>query len=118
MITTGKNFGRRKMPFFFFIKLLVMLALGGLVVMLLWNAILPELLALKLITYGQAVGLIILVRILTGGFRPTGRFGAGRFGGPPPHITEKWKNMSDEERQAFRAQWKRRCAEKGKGSAS
>ncbi len=89
-----------------------MLALGGIVVMLLWNAILPELLSLKLITYWQSVGLIILVRILTGGFRPSGRFGNSRFGGPPAHLREKWKNMTDEEKQAFRAQWKKRCDNK------
>jgi hypothetical protein len=38
------------------------------VVMLLWNAILPALLGVKLIGYWQAMGLLILSRILFGSF--------------------------------------------------
>ena len=40
----------------------------GLVVMKLWNAILPPVIGLYEITYWQAVGILILSRILFGGF--------------------------------------------------
>ncbi len=50
--------------------------LFGIVVMWLWNALLPGLFGLKFITYWQAVGLIILSRLLFGSF------GHGKGGGP------------------------------------
>jgi hypothetical protein len=40
----------------------------GLLVMLLWNAILPGVAGVRPVTYWQAVGLLVLVRILVGGF--------------------------------------------------
>lgn len=115
MTTSGRKFGRGKMPLFFFVRFVLMMFIGGLVVMLLWNAIIPDIFNLKSITYWQSVGLILLTRILTGGFKSYGRFGNGHYGGPPPHLRDKWKNMTNEEREAFRAQWKRRCEEKKAG---
>jgi hypothetical protein len=43
---------------------IVLLALCGLVVMLLWNWLMPELFGLKTLTYWQAWGLLILSQIL------------------------------------------------------
>ena len=99
-------------PVFFGLGFILLLAAGGLIVMLLWNAIMPDLLAVNRITYLQSIGLIALARILTGNFRSGRGYGRGRYGGPPAHIREKWKNMSAEEREVFRAQWKKRCAER------
>ncbi|MDR2104436.1 MAG: hypothetical protein LBP51_01635 [Deferribacteraceae bacterium] len=51
-------------------KILIAIAvivLLGLVVMFLWNALAPELFGLDKITYGQAVGLFLLCRLLFGG---------------------------------------------------
>ena len=57
---------------------LVILALAvfGFVVMSLWNWLTPALFGWKLISFWQAVGLVILTRILFGGFR--GRRRPGR----------------------------------------
>ena len=45
------------------------LALFGLVVMVLWNWLMPALFDLPPVNYGQALGLLILSRILFGRFR-------------------------------------------------
>ncbi len=68
------------MPFriLFFV---VMAFVIGAVVMLLWNALIPTLFALHTITYWQAVGLLLLVRILVGTHSPRGPF--ARLGGRP-----------------------------------
>ncbi|MEM1135868.1 MAG: hypothetical protein AAGI07_08500 [Bacteroidota bacterium] len=73
--------------------------------MALWNLILPEVLGVKFITYWQALGLLLLSRILFGGFR----FGA--WGNPykSNYRKRKWMKMSDEERARLRAEWKKRC---------
>ncbi|MTI30227.1 hypothetical protein [Xanthovirga aplysinae] len=42
--------------------------LFGFIVMWLWNALMPELFGLKEINYWQAVGILILFKILFGGF--------------------------------------------------
>ena len=98
----------------FFIILLfatgAMLLLGG-IVLLLWNAILTSLLHVNTITYWQAVGLLVLCKILFGSFRPGSR---RTFLGSPGHLKEKLMNMSEEEKTVFREQWQKRCAERKK----
>ena len=71
----------------------------SLVVMLLWNALVPSLFAGPVLGFWQAVGLLVLCRILFGGFR-------GR-GGPPGwkhHRAwhDRWQRMTPEERERFR----------------
>ncbi len=51
------------------------IALGGEVVMQLWNWLLPPLVGLRQITFWQAVGILALCRILFGGY---GRHGFSR----------------------------------------
>src|SRR5207247_4756100 len=48
--------------------IVVFTAIGGGVVMLLWNWLAPALFGLRLITFWQAIGLLALCRILFGGF--------------------------------------------------
>ena len=80
--------------------------LFGQIVMWLWNAILPPLLGVNMLTsFWQALGLLVLSRILFGGFF---RGGYGRRGGPYMW-RKKWMNMSDEEKIKFQEEWKRRC---------
>jgi hypothetical protein len=86
------------LPFFFMAAVLVV---GG-VVMFLWNAILPEVTGVRPLTFIQAIGLLILCRILFGGFRGGGRPG-GKWG------RGKWGNMSMEEKARMRAAWEERC---------
>jgi hypothetical protein len=96
---------KRRYLFFLFVPL-VLIVLAA-IVMFLWNAILPDIAHVERLTYPQAFGLLILSKILFGGFRFPGR---GRpYFGPPPHIRAKWMNMSDEERLKFKEEWRRRC---------
>jgi hypothetical protein len=60
--------------------------MGGGVVMLLWNWLLPPLFGWPTITLLQGFGLLILCRILFGGFG-----GGGGGGGTPKHISRKEK---------------------------
>jgi len=98
---------RRGRPPLFLLFFIAMVLLLSVVVMLLWNAILPSLLHVNNISYTQSIGLLILCRILFGGFR----FGSqpGRRFGPSNHLREKWMNMSDEEKAKFKNEWQKRC---------
>jgi hypothetical protein len=49
----------------------------GEIVRRLWNWLLPELFGLPIITFWQAVGLLVLTRILVGGFSGRGRHDGG-----------------------------------------
>ena len=68
------------------------------IVMSLWNWLMPALFGWRLISYWQAMGILVLSKILFGGFR-------GR-PGPPWHrrrrIMERWDQMTPEERNKFR----------------
>lgn len=119
MSDTNSNFEKkrfRKGKFIFFP--LAFLAIGllmGAAVMWLWNAILPAVTGVGVLTYWQAVGLLILCRLLFGGFG--GRRGSWNkrgngFSGPPPHLRQKWMQMNDEERAQFRDAWRERCRKK------
>lgn len=102
--------GFRRSRFFLWpLAALAFLLLGGWVVQWLWNAILPEVAALRPLSYGQGLGLLVLCRILFGGW---GR-GGGRHGRPGPHWREKWRQMSPEERERLRAEWRERCRRRG-----
>jgi len=76
-----------------FLGLLGLLALFGLAVMLLWNAILPGLVPVGQLDYPRAVGLLALCRLLFGGLGPGFR-GRG--------LREHFHNMNPEEREALR----------------
>jgi len=88
---------------------IVAVLLFGAIVMGLWNAILPGVLGVKAITFIQALGILLLSKILFGGF---GRRGGWRGGGRyqwKHNMQEKWANMTPEEREKFKAEWKNRC---------
>lgn len=88
--------------------------LFGTIVMKLWNFVMPAVFTgLGVITFWQAIALLILGKILFGGFR--GRWGGrcggcgcgnGKMGG----WRGKWMNMSDEEKEKFKEEWKHRCS--------
>jgi hypothetical protein len=59
----------------FFLTFLVFIAVGGVVVQMLWNWLLPDILNLRRITLWEALGVLALSRILFGGF---GRGGGSR----------------------------------------
>ena len=107
---------RKKRRLFFELPVIFIAAifLFGFIVMLLWNYIFPSALHTEKITYWQAVGLLVLCRILFFGFvRRYRDHRPSMFGGGAPW-RQKWMNMSDEERAKFREEWKRRCQSKQK----
>ena len=84
--------------------------LFGFIVMMLWNAILPQVVNAAPLSYWQAVGLLVLSRILFGGFfRGGAPFNPGRAwrGGSP--WRRKWTSMSDEDKTKLRDAWRKRC---------
>ena len=98
------NLLRRRNPLFVLIPIALLAAIG-LVVMGLWNALIPDIFGLKAITYLQACGLLLLSRILFGNFG---------FGNRKPPFTnhklkEKMMQMTEEERQQFKEEWKKKC---------
>src|SRR3954471_14333222 len=85
------------------IGLLIATALSF-IVMQLWNHLLPEIAGVHSITFWQALGLLILSKILFGGFRHRGRPPAW---GWKRRMAERWEKMTPEEREKFRAGWGR-----------
>lgn len=84
--------------FLFAPLILIGLALFSYVTMLLWNALLPVILHLPVINFWQAVGVLVLSRLLFGG---PGHHGYGHhrhFGNP---FRDKWETMTPEEREEF-----------------
>jgi hypothetical protein len=77
----------------------------SLLTMSLWNWLMPALFGLRTITFWQALGVLVLSRILLGGFR-----------GRPSHsmhwrrrMHERWEQMTPEEREKFRHGMRERC---------
>lgn len=81
----------------------------GSVVMLLWNGILPDLFGFGTITFWQALGLLVLSKILFGGF--SGHRGGGN---SRRHKNGKWMHFSAEEREKMKMDWKNRCQTEAK----
>lgn len=98
----------RKKIFFIPFAIAAFVALVGLVVMSLWNALIPVIFHLGVITFWQAVGIFVLCKILFGfgkgghGWRGRGPWMRGR-------MEERFKNMTPEEREQFKAKWEERC---------
>lgn len=74
-------------------------ALLSFFVLRLWNWLMPELFGLHTINYGQALGLLILSKILFGGFRG----GRAREMFWRRRMMARWEKMTPEEREKFRA---------------
>jgi len=80
------------------LAMLLFVTIGGYVVMHLWNWLLPSLFGWRLITFWQGLGLLLLCRILFGGFRLHGP-GRSNF---RHRMQERCGRMSPEERERFR----------------
>ena len=81
------------------------IAIGGEVVLHLWNWLLPPIFGWRYITFWQAVGILALCRILFGGhgWRGPGRSNFRR------RMSERWEKMTPEEREKFRHGMRDRC---------
>ena len=92
-----KNRWVRKIPVVIAIASLAVFAFSG-AVMLLWNNVLTAVLHVGMITFWQAAGILLLSKILFGGFK--GR-GGMRGGHCRKRVFGKWENMSAEEKEMF-----------------
>ena len=82
--------------------------LFGSVVMLLWNALLPSIFGIGTITFWQALGILILAKILFGGFSG----GHSHLNSHSLHKKDwhrKWMHLSPEQREKMKAEWSSRC---------
>lgn len=93
----------RVLKFMLFAALFVIVF--GFFVMRLWNWLTPPLFGWHVITFWQALGILILSKILFGGFR----------GGPPRgwdwrrRMMERWDQMTPEEREKMREAMRGGC---------
>ncbi len=79
--------------------------IGGEVVKLLWNWLLPPLFGWAAVTFWQALGLLALCRILFGG---SGLLGSGR-SRFRRRMAERWGHLTPEEQERFRQRMRERC---------
>lgn len=96
----------------------MLVALGviafGYLLMLLWNWLVPALFHGPVIHFWQAVGLLVLSKMLFGGFRFKGRHrcgchGYGKHGYWKQKLEEKMANMTPEEKEKFKQEFANRC---------
>lgn len=78
---------------------LAVFAILSVAVMLLWNNVVVMLFGLKAVSYFQSLGLLLLVRIFTGNIGPRGFGGPGGMMHRKGFMSERWKNMSEEDRK-------------------
>jgi len=70
----------------------------GFIVKELWNVLIPPIFGWHTITFWQALGLLLLSKILFGGFHRHGGGGSQW----RRHMKDRWENMTPEEREKFR----------------
>ncbi|MGY6030625.1 hypothetical protein [Phytobacter sp. AG2a] len=110
-----RHFGnpRRRHPGKFGLLFIIITAVMTLLVMSLWNALMPELFGLKSISFWSALGLLVLCRVLFGGM------GMGpmmfKMARDNRQLHERWMNMSEEDKQAFFARRQHRGHRHGWG---
>ena len=98
---------------FAILGILLFTYIGGELVMHLWNWLLPALFGWRQITFWQALGMLVLCRILFGGLS---HHGSGRSGlrrriaeRMDERTAERWEAMTPEERERFRQGMSTRC---------
>ena len=91
----------------------VFIAVGGTIVLLLWNWLLPPLFGWREITFWQALGLLALCRVLFGGLGCRGgshsRVRRRVMDRVVDRMDERWEDMTPEERERFRQRMRERC---------
>jgi hypothetical protein len=99
----NKNYSKL---FLYPLWIISLVAIFGTITMYLWNALLPTIAGLPIINWFQAVGLLILCRILFGGIEHG--FRGGVFLNRKNLFHDRWNAMSDEERNTLAEQIKKR----------
>lgn len=100
------------------IKIVFLIAVAihimGFVVMLLWNWLVPELFGIRAVEMHEAIGILVLSKLLFGGFKCG--FRGGCHGACDVHhkgwkakMHSRMENMSEEERMAFKKKLGKCC---------
>jgi Ca2+/H+ antiporter, TMEM165/GDT1 family len=90
----------RRLRFLIPVAVLAFVGLLSFAVYALWNGVLTDVLPVKAITYWQALGLLVLSKILFGGF-PGRRRGCGR-GRRARMLSKHWESLNPEQREKLR----------------
>src|SRR5260370_6668469 len=103
-ITEGnKELRMRHHPVVKGIKIAIFVIIGaivfGFIVKGLWNVLVPPIFGWHTITFWQALGLLLLSKILFGGFH---RHGGGGRDHWKQRMKDRWEEMTPEEREKFR----------------
>jgi hypothetical protein len=103
------NFGRRKGPqvLKFIIMGALFITVVGFATMLLWNCLIPELFHGPVITFWQALGLMLLGKLLFGWHNHHDKFGRGREW--KARLKDRMANMTPEEQEKMREHLRNRC---------
>ena len=99
------NTKRKGKKIFIGIAMLILFFLVIGLLQFLWNKLMPEIFGLKTIDYWQALGLFVLSKLLFG--RGFGRPGGG-FGRKIRQRELDRSDLSEEEKERLREEWKRR----------
>jgi hypothetical protein len=86
------------------LAIVIFIAIGGEVVLHLWNWLLPALFGWRQISFWQALGLLALCRILFGGFG-----GGSHRSNFRRRMAERREQMTPEEREKLRQSMRSRC---------
>jgi hypothetical protein len=84
------------------LAMLLFVVIGGELVLHLWNWLLPPLFGWRQITFWQALGILVLCRILFGGL------GSHRSGRSRRRMGERCEHRTPEERERFRQRMRER----------
>jgi len=79
------------------------------IVMSLWNAILPDVLGVKVISFWQALGILVLSKILFSGFGGLRHKREHFKNRMREKMMARWDHMTPEQREKFKEEWKKRC---------
>jgi hypothetical protein len=83
----------------------VAIAVFGFLLMELWNHLMPAIFGLHAVSYWQALGLLVLSKVLFGSIGGRGR----SMGHWRQRMIERWEQMTPEEREKFRTGLRRGC---------
>ena len=92
------------------VGMVLFIFVGGEIVKLLWNWLLPSLFGWRQITFWQGLAILALCRILFG--HHGWRGGSGRSYARHrimERMNERWQQMTPEERERYRQSWRGRC---------
>jgi Ca2+/H+ antiporter, TMEM165/GDT1 family len=110
-----RRFSAGRVLVFILIGAAAILIFGG-AIMWLWNNVLAVVVNVHAISFWQALGLLVLSKLLFGGFRGGWR-GRGYW---RQRMRQKWNSMTPQEKEKFSQEWQRRCGgwDTEKGSES